>query len=299
MNLQDHLLRIVSALILGYMFKQYAAPYLVSSEKTLVNKFLYNDSYSDIKENMWIYVAHDENSIKWETFNERKSLNLNKPYVEYCLKKTIKENKNDFNILIVTDNDIKDLIPNWNLRIEELSGVSKNRARRLAKMNLLYYYGGILVPASMLCISSLKPYKEKLENGFFVECDSDEIILGVKKQNQKLKHHLYEIQGCIQDLSKEAEFKDLLNTSLNMSGLEIVDKRKFGLAEENGTDITLDKLLGYSEINYVEDLCGIYIPYKLTSTKYGWFNNESVEKIGRSPMFISKYFKDKLKSQDN
>jgi hypothetical protein len=291
MKLQDHLLRIVSALILGYMFKQYAAPYMVSSEKILVNKFLYNESYSDMKENMWIYVALDVNSIKWETFNERKSLNLNKPYVEYCLKNTIKENKNDFNILIVTDNDIQDLIPNWNLRLEELSGVSKTRARRLAKMNLLYYYGGILVPASMLCISSLKPYKTKLETGFFVECDTDEIILGVKKQNPKLKTHLYEIQGCIQDLSKEVEFKDLLNTSLNMCGLEKVDKRKFGLAEENGTDITLDKLLGYSEINYVEDLCGIYIPYNLTSTKYGWFNNESVEQIGNSTMFISKYFK--------
>ena len=129
---------IATIFIISYLFKQYAAPYLVSDESYLVHNFLYNDEFSSVKPYLWIFVPLDENCRVWDSFNERKNIKLNSPYVEHCIKSIIKKNKDYFNVCIITDNDINKIIPHWKFNINELTTPVKERVRRLAKLKLLY-----------------------------------------------------------------------------------------------------------------------------------------------------------------
>ena len=62
MKIKDRLYDLVPILILSFLFRMYAAPYLVSDERELVKKFLYNDNYSNVKPLITDYERY--NTIK-------------------------------------------------------------------------------------------------------------------------------------------------------------------------------------------------------------------------------------------
>ena len=99
---------------------------------------------------------------------------MNIPFVEHCLKSVIQKNQDLFNICLVTDDDMKELIPDWKYNISELSEPTKTRVQRLAKLQLLYYYGGLLVPSCCLCKSGLRSLYAEARNGpFVISCDQN------------------------------------------------------------------------------------------------------------------------------
>ena len=292
MGYQDYLLKMISIIVLSVLFKQYAAPYLVSDEKYLVNKFLYNNHYSSVKPYLWLYVPLDENSRKWDTFNERKTNKLNIPYVEYCMETIILKNKDLFNICVVTDDDVGELIPEWNFRINELSEPVKKRVRSLAKLKLLYHYGGLVMPMSCLCLRSLRSLYSEVREPFMVQCDKEEKILGSRKGEFKVLEHINNIEIYVKDMSNETEFLNLVDMSA-VQNLRSLDKKMFGVENKQGDLVTVKDLLGEGEIELNDVLYVIYFPNNeiLKSTKYGWFSKISNEEIGESKMYVSKYWK--------
>lgn len=290
---QDYLLNTVFIIAVSVVFKQYVAPYLVPDEKYLVNKFLYNDNYSTVKPYLWIYVPLEENSREWDTFNERKTKKINIPYVEYCMKTILVKNKGLFNICVVTDNDVGELIPDWKFRINELSEPIKNRVRRLAKLKLLYHYGGLVVPMSCLCLRSLRSlYVEAKAGAFMVECDKSESVIGSRKGERSILEHMNNIELYVKDMSNETEFNDFINSSAKKS-ITMLDRRLFGLESKEKEDIDLKDLLGQGGLELDDSKYCVYFPYDkiLQSKMYGWFAKVKVEEIKYSNMEIAKYFK--------
>ena len=293
MTIQERAMKILPLILLSFLFKYYAAPYLVSDERDIVSKYLYNDKYSAVKPYMWIYIPMDENSRKWDSFNERKTMKLNTPYLEYCLKTLISKNESVFNVCVVTDNDLADLIPEWTYRINEMSVPIKDRARRLAKMKLLYHYGGIVMPPTLLCLQSVRKLYSEVENGggFCVECDEEEMIMGSKKNNENLKAHINSLSVYMNDMSNETEFNNLMNISMK-DNIREIGGSSFGIEDKGNNKLGLEVLLGQGKIAFEDDLYGIYFPKRRieSSSKYGWFCSIEETEIKTSAMFIAKYF---------
>ena len=292
MNIQNRIYDLLPILIISFLFRKYAAPYLVSDERELVKKFLYNDNYSNVKPYLWIYIPQDENSRQWQTFNERKTTNLNTPYIEYTLKTIISNNQDFFNICIISDDNLISLIPEWHYEMYALSGQKKERIRELAKQKILYHYGGLFVPPSLLCLKSLRSlYVFSDENAFKIKCDKYESIYGSKKYSKPVENYIKELEEHVRDTSIEVEFNDSMNSAGDKYFME-VDNKFFGIKDKNDKLIDINTLLGDSVVNFAENILGIYLPRVEieNSIKYGWFQHESVSNIRVSSIYISKYF---------
>tara|TARA_Y100000741_G_scaffold62485_2_gene44283 strand:- start:18297 stop:19178 length:882 start_codon:yes stop_codon:yes gene_type:complete len=292
MVLKDRLYDLVPILIIGFLFRKYAAPHLVSDERELIQNYLYNDNYSNIKPYLWVFVPQDKNNRKWSSFNDRNNDNINTPYIEYTLQTIIDKNKDFFNVCLISDNDLINLIPKWDLDINMFSGEKKNRVRELAKQKILYYYGGLFVPPSLLCLKSLRSLFVYTDiNAFKIYCDKNESIYGSKKYNEQLKKHITDLEEYVNVFSMEVEFEDSINRSGDNYFIN-VDNKLVGVKDNADGEINLNKLLGDSNIPFADNIMGIYIPRIAiqNSIKYGWFQHESVENIKKSSIFIAKYF---------
>tara|TARA_Y100000768_G_scaffold384592_1_gene368932 strand:- start:319 stop:1203 length:885 start_codon:yes stop_codon:yes gene_type:complete len=292
MKIKDRLYDLVPILILSFLFRMYAAPYLVSDERELVKKFLYNDNYSNVKPFLWIYIPQDENCRQWQSFNERKSSSINTPYIEYTVSTIIKKNKDFFNVCVISDDNFSELIPNWDFDMTMFSGEKKERIRELAKQKILYYYGGLLVPSSLLCLKSLRSlYVYSDSESFKINCDKYESIYGSKKYSKQVKNYIEDIESYVNIMSSEIEFEDALNKTSDYYFMEVTNKL-VGVKDKNDKIIQLNTLLGDSIIPFSDKLLGIYIPRTdiKTSIKYGWFQYESVLNISNSSIYIAKYF---------
>ena len=293
MNIGKRIYELLPLLIIGFLFRKYAAPYLVSDERELVKKYLYNDNYSNVKPYLWIFIDQDENSIKWQSFNERKSSKVNTPYIEYTLKTIISNNKEFFNVCVISDDNLHELIPNWGYDMNAFSGQRKERMRELAKQNILYYYGGLFVPPSLLCLKSLRSlYVYSDENAFKIQCGNNESIYGSKKYNKQVEKYIEELKEYANDTSVEVEFNDSINQTGDKYFLSL-ENNLFGVKDNEDQVIELNRLLGESKINFNENILGIYLPRIeiKNSIKYGWFQSETVHNIKNSSIYISKFFK--------
>lgn len=292
MNLGNRIYDLLPILIISFLFRKFAAPYLVSDERELVKKYLYNDNYSNVKPYLWIYIPQDENSRQWQSFNERKTTRLNTPYIEHTLKTIISNNKDFFNVCVINDDNLTDLIPEWQYEMNVFSGQKKERIRELAKQKILYYYGGLFVPPSLLCLKSLRSlYVYSDAKAFKINCDKYESIYGAKKYNKQVEQYMKELEEYVNDPSIEVEFNDSVNGSGDVYFME-VDNKLFGVKDEEDNIITINKLLGETKINFAENILGIYLPRREieNSIKYGWFQQETVKNIRESSIYISKYF---------
>tara|TARA_Y100000389_G_scaffold118921_1_gene116085 strand:- start:2604 stop:3161 length:558 start_codon:yes stop_codon:yes gene_type:complete len=178
--------------------------------------------------------------------------------------------------------------------MDELSMPIKERVRRLAKMKLLYHYGGLVVPPSFLCLKNLQPlYMGSDMRNFRVQCDERESIIASKRNDDGVFRHMKNLEKYITDLSEEVEFKNLLNKSAEKNMAYLKDgHKKFGLIDKTNEPIKLSALLGDGVINFDETLYGIFLPCGdiIQSHKYSWFAYIGVDDIKRSSLYISNFF---------
>lgn len=292
MKFQDYIIRIVIGVVITLLLKQYVTPYLVNDESSIINKFLYNDNYSSVKPYLWLYVPLDKNSRKWKTFNERNTLNINQPYIEYCIKSILGHNKDVFNVCVICDDDMNELIDNWEYRLNELSEPTKERVRKLGKLEILDKYGGFMLPANFLCLKNIrKLYGEITDKPIYIKGDDTDLFLGSKKNNEYLKVMKKGLKMYIKDMTSEPEFNNSIEVTIGENSIRL-DPKEFGINDINDKKIELDVLLGHNKIEFSEDMYGIYIPREqiLYEKKHEWFSVESIEEIKLGSIYLSKYF---------
>lgn len=269
----------------------------------LIHKYLLNNT-SNTNNNLpmlWIHVDYEYNSRMWSSFGSRSSDNLNQPYLFLTIKSIINQCGKDFNICLINDNSFEQILPNWTIDFSRLSSPVKDKVRNLALTRTLYYYGGITIPASFLCMKPLgQVYNQmtagdKIVVGELVDHNSTSTwthffpshkIIGCRRGCKTMKELCSIMERIISDdYTDESTFLGLedqhLLSFLFANKANQIDAKLLGVEDIYGKIVGIDRLIGNSHIPFDTNLYGIYIPNDeiLKRTAYQWFARLSTSQV--------------------
>lgn len=273
-----------------------------------IQKYLFvnNDLYGQDKPKIWVHVKNDVNARKWNSFGSRKNKNTNQPYIEECIKSIILHCKDDFNVIIITDDSFHALLPDWKIKLEEKSGVELSRYRMIAMAKVLYRYGGISMPPSFLCYKSPidmvseKPIVFSMLNrtrNIAINKQEPPFIanpefIGCKKECTIMKDYIAFLETYVINHFRESEEDVFLGivSAWCAKYMFLLDPRITGVSDVAGRPIIIDELLGEVCPIFARNALGIYFDetYILTRTHYSWFSVISVEEIMESDLGVKK-----------
>ena len=290
-----------------------------ADEYELIKKYLLNDSplYGYNKPKIWIHSKYEVNARKWRDFYSRNTTDLNQPYIHLTIKTIINYCGNDFHICLIDDDTFSKLIPSWDVDLTNMAEPMKSQVREVGLLQLVYYYGGMLVPNSFLCKRNLitlyrdgvangKPFVSETLNRSNIAKDGkrlsfvpDTYIMGAEKNNECVKELCEYIKkiGVNGFFTGEHTFKgDISKQCMKLmedDKLNLVDGKLVGIKTPSKKPILLEDLLSEDYLSLDKNAYGIYIPEDeiLHRNKYQWFAVLSSEEILDSRLAIAKYLK--------
>lgn len=293
-------------------------------EYELIRKYLLNDSplYGYDRPKLWIHSKYEYNARKWQSFMSRTSTDLNQPYIHLTVKTIINHCGNDFNVCLIDDESFSRLIPGWNVNIRELAEPIRSHYRELGMAELLYIYGGLVVPNSFICMKNLMPlYLKGIQNDRPFVCEmvnrftnqlhdrSNKVFtantnfMGAPKRSPEIRamaEYLKE-RNNNPHFSSETDFNGYTsfwcNSEIVMNKMDLIDGLVIGIKNNHGKPILLEDLMEENTL----DLCpkrnyGINIPAEeiLRRTKFQWFSVMSSEELLKTNMIVTKYLRTAL-----
>jgi hypothetical protein len=288
---------IIILTVLGVLYEKYKLKFMPDEELEkydLIKKYLLNgDEDLGGKPILWIHTTHEVNARNWSSFYSRNTTKLNQPYILSCLETIVKSCGESFNICLIDDNSFSKLLPKWDIQVRKLSNPIRSHVRTLAMANLLHSYGGMQIPDSTIVLKDLKPlYNEYLSNKccFVGETLSRNItatnismfpniqIIGCKRDSPVILNYIRKLEILnSRDYTAEIDFLGEMARELysyTQSGqMNKISGCIFGSLDNNNNDVTIDRLLGNTFIDFSPKLCAIYLPSKeiLSRIKFGWF----------------------------
>lgn len=285
-----------------------------------IQTYLLNDSplYGYNRPKMFIHSKYEVNSRMWKSFQSRNNTDLNQPYLHLTIKSILNYNSDDFNICLIDDNSFKKLIPSWDVDLQHMAEPMKSHFRELGMLMLVYYYGGLVIPNSFICLRKLLPFYEKYSaqdkffaaesvnkiQNLFKQTDNyafvpDIYICGAEKNNDNLIELINKIQSELKSghFSSENDFKGYISTCLlaeaKIGKINVVDGKEISVKDTKNKPILLDDLMEEKLLDVSKYVYGVPIPGEelLTRTKYNWFSVMSEEEILKSRLALAKYFK--------
>ena len=308
---------VVAVGMVGKRITDYYSNEKVEDEYVLIKKYLLNDSplYGYNRPKLWIHTKYEVNSRKWKSFQSRNTTDLNQPYIHLTIKSIINHCGNDFNVCLIDDQTFSKLIPSWNIDMHLLAEPHKKRAREIGLMELVYLYGGVVVPNSFLCLKNLLPlYEQTNQKPFLCEninktcgehkafrCNT--FFMGAKKNDPVLLGYLEQIKPRGADsrwknihFEEETEFRGLHAKWWDAADITVIDGSLIGVKDTSGKRIMIEELTGEDFIDFSPDAFGIYIPEEeiLQRPNYQWLSVLSSEEILASNLILAKYLKASL-----
>ena len=289
-------------------------------EYDMVKKYLLNDSplYGYNKPKIWIHTKYDINARKWASFHSRNSFDLNQPYIHLTIKSIIQYCGNDFHICLIDDETFSKLIPTWDIDLYRIAEPLRTQYRQLALAELIYYYGGMVVPNSFLCKRNLldmyergtdgsKPFvceainrtvnlTQKTQNLPFIP---DTYFMGAKKSNPVIKEYIEYLKerGKTGHISNVYEFSG--DSSVGAIGtiqhgrMNLIGGEYIGIKTNKSKQVLIEYLLEDNFLDLNENIYGIYIPENeiLIRPKYQWFAVLTTEQLLETNSFLTKHMK--------
>ena len=317
---------IIVANYVGSKFKQNFSE--KSDEYELIKKYLLNESplYGFNKPKIWIHSKYEINARKWKDFNSRNSTDLNQPYLHLTIKSIVDHCGDDFHICLIDDDTFSKLIPSWDVDVASVAEPMKTRLREIGLLQLIYIYGGMVVPNSFLCSKNLKDlyYDGVYANKPFV-CESVNRTNNVVAQKQKLLFipDTY-FMGCNKNDPVILQFIDYLKSrnnnphftsefeflgdssqwcikSIEKHDMNLIGGQQIGIKTQNRKPILLEDLFEEKYLDLDKKVYGIYIPANevLRRNKYQWFTVLSKDEIMNSNLAIVKYIKASIVDANN
>jgi hypothetical protein len=306
--------------VVGYFGSKVRQQFDNGDEYELIRKYLLNDSplYGYNRPKIWIHTKYEKNARKWKSFYSRNSYDLNEPYIHLTIKTIINHCGKDFNICLIDDETFSKLIPSWKIDLTKCPEPMKQRWREIGMLELVYYYGGMVVPNTFLCTRNLKGFYEEniSQNKPFVLENVNNTVNIAKRKNKTLfapDLYFYGSQKNSEAIKRILEYLKYRNPSQHFTSefellgdtsekvlsmiqageVVLVDGVKVGVKTQKGKPVVIDDLLEESFIDFSNTMVGIYIPNEdvLNRTKYQWFAVMSGEQILASPFMVAKYLK--------
>jgi hypothetical protein len=280
------------------------------AENELIRKYLLNESplYGMNRPKLWIHSTYEKNARQWKDFYSRNTTDLNQPYIHLTIKSIINHCGADFNICLIDDETFSKLIPTWEVNMATLSEPHKSTYREVGMLQLLYLYGGIIVPNSFICMQNLAPLLA--EQPFVAEmvnrtCNASNQnfmpstkFMGAKKGCPVIQKMLAENKADVnRHFTTEDKFlgntQQWLYNEVNAGSMQLVNGKRIGTKTSRGKQILLEDLMGEDYLDLDKDAYGIYVPAEevLARPKYQWLAYLSSEEVLKTNAVIIKYLK--------
>jgi hypothetical protein len=269
--------------------------------------FIGDDRIRSGKPYLWVHVQGDFNARDWENFGSRGSKELNQPYMYLTIKSILERCQESFNVCLIDDDSFRHLIPKWKVNMDLLPSPSKEHYRQFGLTCILYHYGGMTVPASMLVLKDLHPlYKRSLQekDAFTVQTAvdyPDPKFMGSLRNGDTL-HRMLGVAGALlqTDVTAEADFQKALSRWCNQN-TEVVCGGHIGVKKTCGNHVDLADLLGCNPMLLHSDLYALYFPAEeiIRRPKYAWFARMSVHQIMESDLELVNYLEKDGKKNKN
>ena len=294
-------------------------------EYEMIKKYLLNDSplYGFNKPKIWIHSKYEVNARKWRDFSSRNSTDLNEPYIHLTIKSIINHCWNDFHICLIDDETFSKLIPSWEIDLSKIAEPFRNQYRQLGMAEIIYYYGGMTVPNSFLCMKNLKPmYDEGILYGHPFICENinrsmnvlansnrgkmlftpDISFMGGKKNDPTILELVKSLKTRSQNAHFTNEYDFLGDTAqlalsfVNNQKMNIIGGELIGIKNQKRKPIMLEDMMEEQYLELDPKCYGIYIPNDeiLKRTKYQWFAVMETDELLRSNLSIVQYMKSSI-----
>ena len=305
--------------VASYVGNKFKAQFEDRDEYDLVRQYLLNESplYGNNKPKIWIHTKYEYNTRVWKSFQSRSSYDLNQPYIHMTIKSIVDHCGDDFHICLIDDNTFSKLIPSWDLNLSGLAEPFKSRARQIGLAELIYYYGGMTLPNSFLCMRRLHSfYLDATANDKAFICEGinrstnivrqgdrrltflpDTRIMGANKNDPTIKSYIQYLKEKIQTphfsddrglLGEDAYWcLDAVEAGkMNLVGGEVV-----GVKTKDKKPVLLENLMEEEYLDMSPHCVGIAIPDEevLLRTKYQWFAVMDTRSILDANFILSKY----------
>lgn len=278
------------------------------AENELIRKYLLNESplYGMNRPKIWIHSTYEKNARQWKDFYSRNTTDLNQPYIHLTIKSIINHCGADFNICLIDDETFSKLIPTWEVNMATLSEPHKSTYREIGMLQLLYLYGGIIVPNSFICTRNLAPLLG--QNPFVAEMVNRTTsnsnfmpstkFMGANKGCPILKKMLAENKVDVnRHFTVEPKIlgniQKWLYNEVEAGSINLVNGKLIGTKTSKGKQILLEDLMSENYLDLDEEHYGIYIPADevLARPKYQWLAHLSSNEVLKTNAIITKYLK--------
>lgn len=302
----------------SYVVTNFKEKINTNNDYIMIQKYLLNDSplYGHNRPKLWIHTKYEINSRKWKDFYSRNTTDLNQPYIHLTIKTIIDHCGDDFNICLIDDETFSKLIPTWDIDLNKMAEPMKSHFRQIGMAQLLYSYGGMIVPNSFICIQNMKSlYEENIANGkpFVSEIVNntlnlhyqkrrltfipDMYFMGAERENPIILELIKYLEKINSDshLSSESDFVGEVSNWLLMgiqhNRLNLLDGEIIGVKTRDQKAILLENLMEEEHLKISSHCVGIYIPADeiLSRPKYQWFAVMPSEEVLKTNMIVSKY----------
>jgi hypothetical protein len=305
----------------SYIGSQYSDAFKPNDEYALIKDYLLNDSplYGFNRPKIWIHTKYEYNARKWKSFQSRSSQDLNQPYIHLTIKTIIDHCGDDFHICLIDDNTFSKLIPSWKeTNLATVAEPMKSQLRQIGLAELVYYYGGMVLPNSFVCGRPLKSFYESAIAGNqpFV-CQNinrnenllknpqrqpflpETYIMGAPKNNETVK----ELVEYLKKRNKTPHFssdRDFLGdtsqwcmNAIREQKMTLIGGEYVGVKTAKGKPVLLDDLMEETYLDLHTDCVGIYIPENelLSRKRYQWFAVMPTDELMNTNMAITRYMK--------
>lgn len=315
MNYKKYLTTVIILLITYGVYGTYKSYIKKHDEYTNYNnvrRYLINES-SLAKSKLpilWIYMDYEQNSRWWQNFYSRNSTDLNQPYLYLTIKSIIDQCGSHFNVCLIDDETLVNIIPGWNTELERTPNPLKWKLRDLAKAYILKYYGGLFVPPSFLCTKNLaytyhdsvfdgKVLVGELNNENITSTNADVFVskkfIGAHKNSKVIDEYIQYLQTLITvDYTSKSIFDGSpdkwLYEQTKLDNVIVIPAKYLGVKDVTNKNVTLDNLIGNSFIDFSPNALGVYFPQEqiLTRTAYQWFANLSATQLLESDTIMGK-----------
>ncbi len=316
MNITNYVLTFIALTTVGILYDKYSKKYDLNNEErdvNLIKKYLLNENNVLVEDKpiLWIHSSTEVNSRNWKNFKSRNNNNLNQTYLVLCIETAIKHCSGSFNVCLINDDSFEKLLPKWNINLNGLSDPIKSHVRTLGILKLMYNYGGMLIPNSMIVLKDLNELRSellvsnKLLAGEFLTRNNissksqffpSHKLLCCNKNNDIILNLINKMQVLIsKDNTADMDFTGELDREIYKEcirgNVQLIDGKALGVKTNDNEVILIDDLVGNSYLDINSDFHGLYIASDelLKRTKLNWFVRLERSEILRSNTNIGKY----------
>ena len=286
----------------------------IEDEHALIQEYLLNESTlakSD-KPLLWIHITFEKNARWWPSFGSRLTECLNQPYQFLTIKSIIDHCGDSFNIVLIDDKSFNKIIPKWNNKVGNLPAPLRPHLREIAMAKILYYYGGMTLPSSFICLKNIQPlyirgllncdmFCGELQSRSLVSNYSDYFpshqIMGCIKQSDMMKNYINYLEVQMSsDYTNEIDIEGETNKWLYQGVLDkkimLLCSKYWGASDNNGDPVLIDDLVGDNDdFSISKEAYGLLIPQNelLQRSTYQWIVRMDPQQVLESNTIIARY----------